>query len=114
MNLDELTHAIRAVSPDLVVQKLAYLLLDWKTETSTAEDLRDRVERYLGNSWVGVDEDYNKIYRLWSAFRDEAIAGIGGMTMNERLYWFSLFERFDASHDEEERLIIYRKLHGTR
>jgi hypothetical protein len=50
---------------------------------------------------------------MWSLFRDEAISGIGGMTMNERLYAFSLSERFDACTDENSRLVIYKKLHTT-
>ena len=47
---------------------------------------------------------------MWSSFRDQAIAGIAGMTMNERLYWFGLFDEFDACPDQEAKLKIYKKL----
>jgi hypothetical protein len=113
MNLDELARRIRAISAEPVVEGLADLLLHWKTDDSTAVELRDNVERYLGNSWVENDEDYRKLYRLWSLFREQVIARIGGITMNERLYWFGLLERFDASLSDEERRAIYRKLHGS-
>jgi hypothetical protein len=113
MNLDELARRIRAISDEAVVQGLADLVLDWKTDDSTAAELQDKVERYLGNSWVENDEDYRKLYGLWSLFREQVIAQIGGMTMNERLYWFGLLERFDASLSDEERRVIYRKLNGS-
>ena len=66
----------------------------------------------LGNTWIENNEDHLKIYQLWSSFRDEAISGIGGMTMNERLYWFGLFSRFDDCTNEETKLLVYRKLHA--
>jgi hypothetical protein len=112
MNLDELANHLRTGFSDPVVQKIGTVMLQWKTDTSTAEDLRERVERYIGNSWISREEDHQRVYGLWSSFRDEAIGGIGGMTMNERLYWFGLFDRFDGS-TKEERLVVYRKLHAT-
>ena len=35
------------------------------------------------------------------------------MTMNERLYWFGLVERFDACPDQAASLVVYRKLHAN-
>src|SRR4051794_6837699 len=97
MNLDELANHLRAGFGDPVVQRLGTVMLQWKTDTSTAEDLREMVERFIGNSRISRDEDHQKVYGLWSSFRDEAIGGIGGMTMNEGLHWFGLFDRFDGS-----------------
>jgi hypothetical protein len=113
MNLDELAQRIREVSKEEVVQGLADLLMAWKEDQSTAEELRQSVERYIGNSWIEKDADHSKIYQLWSSFRDQAIAGIGGMTMNERLYWFGLVERYDVCQDREAKLAIYKKLHAN-
>lgn len=113
MTLDELVRHIFEVSSEAVVQRLGQLLLDWKTDSSTAEQLRDKVERYIGNSWIERDQDHARVYTLWSEFRDGAIAAIGGMTMNERLYYFSLFECFDASQNEKEKLTVYAKLHAV-
>ena len=113
MTLDELVQAFRAVSTEQVTQGLARLLLDWKANDSTADKLRDRVERLLGNTWTEREEDHSEIDGLWPEFRDHAIAGIEGMTMNERLYCFGLLERFDAARDDDEKLAIYRKLHAS-
>ena len=110
MNIDKLADAIRHVSKEKIVQRLADLLMEWKHNQDTVEDLRTTVERYIGNSWVEQDEDHARIYRMWSSFRDKAIAGIAGMTMNERLYWFCLFDEFGDSPDEKAKLKIYRKL----
>lgn len=113
MNLDELAREIRSVSDEKVVQDLVDLLVSWKQDQSTAEELQDRVERYIGNSWIAKNEDHAEIYRMWSSFRDEAISAIGGMTMNERLECFGLFERFDACQSKDAKLSIYRKLHAS-
>lgn len=112
MTLDKLTKRILEVSTDPVVQKLSDVLLDWKTDDSTVEELRTRVERYIGNSWIMDAENHTRVYGLWSAFQDDAISGIDDMTMNERLYCFSLFERFESCRNSEEKLAVYTKLHA--
>ena len=63
MNLDELSEEIRKVSSEKVVQDLSGMLLEWKDNDETAEELNARIERYLGNTWVEKNEDYRKIYR---------------------------------------------------
>jgi len=113
MNLDELAKKISSVSSNKVVQDLSQILFVWKANDDTVEELKDSVERYLGNTWIASNEEYKKIYSMWSSFRDEFIAGIGGMTMNERLYYFGLLKRFDACTDEDSRLSIYMKLHAN-
>lgn len=114
MNLDELAQKIREVSDEEVVQRLADLLVAWKADQCTAEVLRESVERYIGNSWIEKDADHSEIYQMWSSFRDQAISGISGMTMNERLYWFGLVGRYDACLNQEAKLSIYRKLHARK
>ena len=112
MNLDEIAEEIAKVSSERIVQDLSKFLIEWKENEETAEQLREGIERYLGNTWIEKDEDYSKIYRMWASFKDEAILGIGGMTMNERLYWFGLFDKFDDSRNESEKLLVYKKLHA--
>jgi len=113
MNLDELTEAIRNVSSERVVQALANLLIEWKSNDETAEELKHTLERYFGHTWIKRNEDHKNLYNMWSEFKDEIILGIEGMTMNERLYWFGLFQRFDACPNQEAKLVIYRKLHAN-
>lgn len=110
MNIDNLAKEVRSVLSEKVVQRFVDLLMEWKQNHETVEDLQIKIERYFGNSWIKKDEDYNRIYHVWSSFRDQAIAGIAGMTMNERLYWFGLFDEFDACPDQEAKLKIYKKL----
>ena len=113
VNLDELADQIGATSGEAVVQRLSAILRGWKSDDTTAEELRETVERYIGNTWIASTSDHEHIYGLWSEFRDNAIAGIGGMTMNERLYWFGLFPRYEACETGESRLRIYEKLHAS-
>ncbi len=110
MDLDGLVTAIRQTSSDPVVLKLSALLSTWKDDKRDAKELESTVERFIGNTWIDNETEHEEIYRLWSQFRDDAIRGIGGMTMNERLYCFSLFPRWDSAHTEEERKAIYAKL----
>ncbi|MBI3095658.1 MAG: hypothetical protein HYY97_12385 [Rhodocyclales bacterium] len=110
MDLDALAGAIRQTSSDPIALKLSDLLISWKDDKSNATELERDIERYIGNTWIASTTEHEQIYSLWSQFRDDAIHGIGGMTMNERLYCFGLFPRWDNSHTEEERKVIYAKL----
>ena len=110
MDLDSLAQSISAVSEDPAVRRLSNLLLDWKSDETTVEQLRERVERYIGNSWIESRRDHETVYQLWSTFRDQAILGIGGMTMNERLWWFGLFSLFDECETDYDREHFYKKL----
>ena len=110
MNLDELVENIRKVSKENVAQKLANHITVWKTEEKNAVDLKESVERFFGNTWIEQREDFDKVYGMWTKFRNTAIDGIGGMTMNERLYWFGLFDLFDNAKNEDEKEKYYVKL----
>ena len=110
MTIDNLASAIARLSPDPVVQGLAQLLIDWKYDQSTVEHLSVRVDRYIGNTWVADDAIHTQVHKMWSEFRAVEIQGIGGKTMNERLFSFGLFVAFDNVNTEEQRIGIYAKL----
>ena len=110
MTLDELANELRADSDEKAVQDLAEYIEEWKGDNRNAEALERMVERFFGNAWISKEAEHSKAYRLWSSFKNDAIHGIGGMTMNERLYTFGLFERFDSCKSEEERLEVYGKV----
>jgi hypothetical protein len=112
MNLDELAQELRNISNENLLGDLAKYIEAWKLDDRNAKELETMVERFFGNTWLPNEEDHSKAYNLWQAFRDDAIRGIGGMTMNERLYIFGLFVRFDAISSEEEKNVIYSKLHA--
>lgn len=112
MTLDELANKIRSVSGEKLIQDLVKYIEEWKGDGRNAEELETMVERFFGNVWMPEEEDHSKAYNFWSSFRDDAVHGIGGMTMNERLYTFGLFERFESCKSEEEKLVVYEKLHA--
>jgi hypothetical protein len=112
MNLDQLVQALRNISNEKLLGDLAKYIETWKLDDRNVKELETMVERFFGNTWLPNEEYHSKAYSLWQEFRDEAIRGIGGMTMNERLYNFGLFERFDAICSEEEKNVIYSKLHA--
>ncbi|AUC79942.1 hypothetical protein CW736_11465 [Nonlabens sp. MB-3u-79] len=110
MNIDELTNRIRKVSSEKNVQNLAELIQQWKTNDKNAIELKKNIERYFENELIDKKSDFEKVYGMWTDFRDSAIHGIGGMTMNERLYLFGLVNLFDNSKNILEREKFYKKL----
>jgi len=110
MTLGELVPALRTASSDRVVQGLIELLEQWRSSPETADELSQSVERHIGNSWIASDAEHKAVYSLWSAFRDQCIAGRGGMTINERLYCFDLFDAWDSANTEEGRAIVRQKI----
>ena len=109
MNYDEYIEEARKYSSDEVVDRLVSHLTKWKSDNTNAVELADSVESFFGNSWIASEETHSHLYKLWSSFNAAAISGIGGMTMNERLYWFGLFERYESSTEAEQQ-VIYAKL----
>jgi hypothetical protein len=109
MNYDEYIEEVRKYSDDEAVDRLVSHLNDWKSDNTNALELSDSVERFFGNSWITSEETHSHLYKLWSVFKAQAISGIGGLTMNERLYWFGLFERFESTSEAEQQ-VIYAKL----
>ena len=85
MTIDDLASAIACLSQEAVVQGLAQLLIDWKYDPSTGEQLSTRVDRYIGKTWIADDAIHVQAHKMWSEFRAAEIQGIGGMTMNEGL-----------------------------
>lgn len=110
LTIDELAAATQSVSPEEPAQRLADLLLAWKRDETTADEFKSHIERAIGYIWFSTDTVHREVYRLWSEFRTYAIDGIGGMTMNERLHWFGLFQHFNDAESEEARARIYAKL----
>lgn len=109
MNYDEYIEEAKKYSSDEVVSCLVSHLNNWKTDNTDVVVLANGIENFFGNSWISSEETHRHLYKLWSGFKNEAISGISGMTMNERLYYFGLFERFDNASEKEQQ-VIYAKL----
>jgi hypothetical protein len=112
MNLDELTKSIKSSTSDKLADDLAYWIEEWKQDDRTVEQLVRMVEKFFGNVWFEKEEDNKTCYNLWKEFRENRIEGLGGMTINERLYIFGLFDRYDSCPSREDQLTIYTKLHA--
>jgi len=110
MNYDEYIKEVGKFSGDEAVFRLLKHLEEWKEDDSDVMELASWIERVFYNFWIESEETRNHLYSLWSKFKKESIEGIGGMTMNERLYRFCLFERFDSLQSEEAKKIVYEKL----
>jgi len=109
MNYDEYIEEAGRYSRDETVARLVLHLKAWKADNTNVIELANSIERFFGNSWIASEEVHSHLYGLWSAFKADAIECIGGMTMNERLYWFGLFERFEKGSSAEQK-VIYAKL----
>lgn len=114
MTLDEYIDECEKRSADPVVKRLASVLRDWKEDSTNVTELAGRVEHFFGSSRMASESVHGALYRMWADFRSDAIDAIGGQTMNERLYFFSLFERFDRAASGTERDGIYAKLLASR
>jgi hypothetical protein len=71
MDIGELEQQIRAVSTDPAVQGLANQLAAWKDKPVSASELV-AIERYIGNIWIRSSQDHERVYALWSAFKERS------------------------------------------
>ena len=71
-------------------------LAGWDTDPSTAEELLRDMNRLLGQVWFEAPGVHDKVFELIEALA-KTVGGIGGMTMNERLFNFGLLEAWDRS-----------------
>jgi hypothetical protein len=110
MNYDEFVNEVQQYDSDDDVAKFLHVLKDWKINGQNVVQLQSTIERLFGLSWIESEETHNHLYKLWSSFNKSAIESIGGMTMNERLFWFGLFEQFDSCKSEAKKQLIYSKL----
>ena len=91
MNLDDLVRSIPNRETALR-DEFARLIDVWKRTPGSLEDLDYLVTKWHGNVWFQNSADSDIFLRNWRSFKTEAINALGGMTSNERLYFFGLFE----------------------
>lgn len=108
MNVDDLVQSIPNSESDLR-NRLDHWIDDWKSNEESIEKLSYLVEKWYGDVWFKETDVSNKFYQNWIQFKAEAIEGINGMTMNERLYAFGLFSLWDSA-DEKTKSVIRAKL----
>ena len=84
---------------------------EWKKDNNDVVALGKLIAKWHGNVWFENQENQNRFYEAFLKFQSEAIEGVEGMTMNERLYFFGLFEEWDCSDDSGQNR-IRGKLHA--
>ncbi len=102
MNIDELINSIS--ENDKKIQLLRWVD-EWKENYSDVEDLANLISKWLGNVWFNDQEAHNDFYNAFSNFRENVINNIGGMTVNERLYYFGLIAQWDKADNESRKRI---------
>ena len=109
MNLDAYILEARKFDSDPAVGRLIQLFSEWKQDSSSVIQLGQSIERFFGNTWIEPSAAHEELYRKWRDFKIDAVDNIGGKTMNERLWLFSLLDVFDNAKPEE-RTLLYNKL----
>jgi hypothetical protein len=93
---------------DLFLKRLAA----WIEDDSPVDVLVSDLQRILGGIWFSNNERHATVALTLAKLRD-TVESIGGMTMNERLSTFELFDRWDRS-SEDQRADLYPKLLAVR
>lgn len=109
MNLDELVDSVQEVE---LREQLFHWVSEWKSDDKDIEKLAYMVGKWHGNVWFKDTDESNGFHERFQEFKKAAIEGIGGFTLNERLYWFGLIEQWDSSN-EESQFRIRAKLHAN-
>lgn len=104
MNLDELVNSIPN-NESKHKASLAIWINDWKKNSQDVDNLAYLIGKWHGNVWFEDTNISNQFYKDFCEFREKAIYKIDGLTMNERLYFFSLFDLWDLNNTEIQNTI---------
>ncbi|PKH55813.1 hypothetical protein CXF83_10765 [Shewanella sp. Choline-02u-19] len=102
MNLDELVASVTEVE---LREDLLHWVSEWKNDESDIENLTFMMSKWHGNVWFKDTIESNGFHTRFEVFKKNAVDGIGSLTLNERLYWFGLFEQWDDSNEESQSRI---------
>lgn len=106
MDIDEL---VSTIGEEDLRDSLARWVYEWKKDTSDVYKLYELIAKWHGNVWFSDRSMQNDFWSSLRSFKKDAIDGVGGMTVHERLYWFGLLEEW-AHSDEVDQLRIRDKL----
>ena len=106
MNIDDLVNSIPQAE---LREQMVELIAEWKINEKDVKDLTSLLANWHGNVWFDSSEKSIEFLNQFQEFRASAVDGIGGLTLNERLYWFGLFDCWDSS-DEAGQNRIRNKL----
>ena len=114
MTLDELAEEFLSCAAHAAEKRLAEILVVWKGTGETVSGLAERADDFVHGRQDGPRPIGEEIRNNRERFKSEAINGIAGFTMNERLYYFGLFDRYDKQKNQDDELReLYAELHAT-
>jgi len=109
MNIDELVNSIQELK---LRKQLTQWVSEWKCDESDVLQLSDIISKWHDNVWFKNNSESNEFLNQFNAFKLSAIDGLGGLTLNERIYLFGLFEQWDCANETEQNKIRH-KLHAN-
>jgi hypothetical protein len=109
MNLDELVASIPEA--DLEAE-LSHWVGEWKKDSSDVNRLCELITRWHGITWFADQQAQDEFWAKFQLFKRNAIDGLGGMTVNERLYWFGLIDEWSSLGDAGQKR-VRTKLHAS-
>ncbi|QYK06881.1 hypothetical protein [Shewanella zhangzhouensis] len=96
MNLDELVNSVPEIE---LRENLSHWVREWKQDDKDIEALAYLIGKWHGNVWFQDTDSSNNFHSEFQNFKSAAIDNIGGLTLNERLYWFGLFEVWEGGNE---------------
>jgi len=108
MNIDELADSI---SEEELRLNLIKCINVWKSDDRDINDLYNMIAKWHGNVWFKSESESNKFYKNIQFFKTQAIDGIGGLTVNERLFFFDLLNEWENT-DKSGQIRIRGKIHA--
>ncbi|MDC1142807.1 hypothetical protein OAU50_06920 [Planctomycetota bacterium] len=96
------TELILSMPSAILRRELTIIIDGWKSDSSTVADLAIRLEDWSGKNATSSALTVQQFIRN---FVKDVIDKIGGMTVNERLYWFCLFDEWEYMNGAEEERI---------
>ena len=109
MNIDELANSI---SEEELKLNLVKWINGWKSDNNDINELYNMVSKWHGNVWFKSEKESNKFYENLQLFKAKAIDGLGGLTVNERLFFFGLFNDWENA-DKNGQNRIRGKIHAS-
>lgn len=102
MNLDQLVDSIEEIEFRNDLKKWVNI---WKCDGSDIHQLVYLIGKWHGNVWMTDQTKQEKFWADFQTFKASSIECTGGLSMNERLYLFGLFEFWDAASPEDKQRI---------
>lgn len=109
MNLDEL---VDSIPEQELRENLFKWVEEWKQDHKDVEALAYLIGKWHGNVWFQNSDVSNEFHSNYQSFKSLAVENVGGLTLNERLYWFGLFEAWENGN-ETIRQRLRSKLHAN-